>query len=71
MNKLLIVKDGDKTRILLDDKEVKGVLDYNVKSSTNGLAELDLKIIVEFPVASSMNEIDITTSFELDGEKIN
>lgn len=50
MNKLAIIKDGDKTRVFIDNTEAKNVLDYKVKSSTNGVVELNLTIMVEFPV---------------------
>jgi hypothetical protein len=53
MNKLTIVKEGDKTKFFLDDTEVQSVLNYKVKSSTNGVAELDLTIMVEFPVTQN------------------
>lgn len=44
MNQLSI-QDG---RIFLDDKEIQCVEDFNLKSSTDGTAELSLKIRVDF-----------------------
>ena len=44
MNKLAI-QDG---RIFLDNKEIQCVERFELKSSTDGTAELSLKIVVDF-----------------------
>lgn len=48
MNNLKITNDNGKTKIMLDNFEVKCVRNYEIKSSsTTGIAELTLKIFVK------------------------
>ncbi len=42
MNKLSIIKDEKGTKIMLDDKKIQGVKEYQVKGSVNGSTELTL-----------------------------
>lgn len=42
MNKLSIIKDGKGTKIMLDDKEIQCVKEYQVKGSAKGSTELTL-----------------------------
>ena len=42
MNKLSIIKDEKGTKIMLDDKKIQGVKEYQVKGSANGSTELTL-----------------------------
>jgi len=50
VKKLTILKEGSHTKLFLDGIEITDVNDYKIKSSTNGTAELELKIMVHFPV---------------------
>lgn len=50
MKQLSITKDGDKTKLFLNGNELTDILEYQIISSTNGVAELTLKLMVDFPV---------------------
>ncbi|MDF2538851.1 MAG: hypothetical protein K0S76_1872 [Herbinix sp.] len=49
-NNLVINKTGNKAKLLVDGIELKFVTDYKIKSSTHGRAELNVTMIVNFPV---------------------
>lgn len=46
MHKLSINRNGENTRIALDDFELEDVTGYEIKGSAAGTTELTLKIVV-------------------------
>lgn len=47
---LTIEKNKNKTKLFLDGVEIKGVVDFSVKSSADKPAELTLTMLVNYPV---------------------
>jgi len=58
MHKLKIVTKDGCTNVFLDDFEVDGVVEYELKSSANDLIELKLKIVVQDSEFGTYNMTD-------------
>lgn len=57
MPKLSISSNSKETHIFLDGFEVTNIINYEVKSSTTGMAELTLKVLVCVSELNVSNEI--------------
>jgi hypothetical protein len=49
LNSLSVIKTNNGTKLNVDEKELKSVLSYDIKSFAPGLAELTVTMIVNFP----------------------
>lgn len=47
--KLSVVREGKKTKLFLDGTEIKGVVEYNIKSSAEKSTELTITMLVDYP----------------------
>ena len=73
MNKIRIVSENDRTKILLDDKEIQGVTFFNIEQSVESIPELhliirgDIDIELDTPIIIKEDE-DYETSYQLASE---
>ena len=70
MNKIRIVSENDRSKILLDDKEIQGVTFFNIEQSVESIPELhliirgDIDIELDTPIIIKEEE-DYETSYQL------